>query len=99
MTRDAPRCMVRGTVRSVDGCPLPGAVLDVWQADDAGFYDTRQPDRVPEGNLRGLFTTNTARFLVDGVDKSPVTRMMPRSEGAGEVRNPPATLQRAAVVD
>ena len=56
LTGDAPRCVVRGTVRSVDGRPLPGAVMDVWQADDAGFYDTQQPDRVPEGNLRGLFT-------------------------------------------
>ena len=60
LTGDAPRCVVRGTVRSVDGRPLPGAVLDVWQADDAGFYDTQQPDRVPERNLRGLFTTNAA---------------------------------------
>ena len=52
LTGDAPRCVVRGTVRSVDGRPLPGAVLDVWQADDAGFYDTQRPDRAPEGNLR-----------------------------------------------
>ena len=60
LTGDAPRCVVRGTVRSVDGRPLPGALLGVWQADDAGFYDTQQPDRVPEGNLRGLFSANTA---------------------------------------
>ena len=42
------------------GRPLPRALMDVWQADDAGFYDTQQPDRVPEGNLRGLFSANTA---------------------------------------
>jgi catechol 1,2-dioxygenase len=58
LTGDAPRCVVRGTVRSVDERPLPGGMLDVWQADDAGFYDTQQPDRLPEGNLRGRFRTN-----------------------------------------
>ena len=60
LTGAAPRCVVRGIVRSADGRPLSGAVLDVWQADDTGFYDSQQPDRIPEGNLRGLFTTNAA---------------------------------------
>ena len=85
LTGDAPRCVVRGTVRSVDGRPLPGAVLDVWQADDIGFYDTQQPDRVPEGNLRGLFTTNAAgefwfRTIVPSCypipDDGPVGRLL-----------------------
>jgi hydroxyquinol 1,2-dioxygenase len=30
-----------GRVRSVDGTPLGGAVIDVWQADEAGFYDVQ----------------------------------------------------------
>src|SRR5262249_54108386 len=60
LTGVAQRCVVGGIVRSADGYPLSGAVLDVWQADDTGFYDTQLPDRVPEGNLRGLFTTNAA---------------------------------------
>jgi protocatechuate 3,4-dioxygenase beta subunit len=53
-----PRCVVRGTVRSASGLPLAGAVLDVWQADDAGFYDVQQPERVPQHNLRGVFTAD-----------------------------------------
>jgi protocatechuate 3,4-dioxygenase beta subunit len=58
-----PRCVVRGTVRSASGLPLAGAVLDVWQADDAGFYDVQQPERVPEHNLRGVFTADdSGRF-------------------------------------
>jgi protocatechuate 3,4-dioxygenase beta subunit len=58
IAEDAPRCVVIGTVRSASGQPLAGAALDVWQADDAGFYDVQQPERVPEHNLRGNFTTN-----------------------------------------
>ncbi len=51
-------CVVTGRVVSTDGTPLPGATLDVWQADAEGFYDVQRPDTVPEGNLRGLFTTD-----------------------------------------
>jgi hydroxyquinol 1,2-dioxygenase len=48
-------CVVTGRVASLDGSPLPGALVDVWQADDHGFYDVQRPDAQPEGNGRGLF--------------------------------------------
>jgi protocatechuate 3,4-dioxygenase beta subunit len=51
-------CVVSGTVRGVDGPPLAGALVDVWQANGDGFYDVQQPDQQPERNLRGLFTTD-----------------------------------------
>jgi protocatechuate 3,4-dioxygenase beta subunit len=49
-------CVVRGRVLSADGTPLPGAELDVWQANEQGFYDVQQPDVQPQANGRGLFT-------------------------------------------
>lgn len=49
-------CVVTGRVVSVDGTPLPGATLDVWQANDQGFYDVQQPEVQPRTNGRGLFT-------------------------------------------
>ncbi|MFJ4534919.1 intradiol ring-cleavage dioxygenase [Streptomyces tibetensis] len=52
------KCVVSGRVRSADGTPLPGAVVDVWQADDKGFYDVQQPGVQPAGNGRGLFTAD-----------------------------------------
>ncbi|MCT9082369.1 dioxygenase [Streptomyces fulvoviolaceus] len=52
-------CVVSGRVLSRDGTPLPGAVLDVWQANDQGFYDVQQPEVQPAGNGRGLFTADT----------------------------------------
>ncbi|MFJ6836227.1 intradiol ring-cleavage dioxygenase [Streptomyces sp. NPDC091209] len=51
-------CVVSGRVLSRDGTPLPGAVLDVWQADGEGFYDVQRPDVQPPGNGRGLFTVD-----------------------------------------
>ncbi|MFE9448132.1 dioxygenase [Streptomyces sp. NPDC006739] len=55
---DGEPCVVSGRVRAADGTPLPGAVLDVWQADAHGFYDVQRPDAQPPGNGRGLFTAD-----------------------------------------
>jgi hydroxyquinol 1,2-dioxygenase len=49
-------CVVTGRVVSLDGAPLAGAQVDVWQADDHGFYDVQQPGTQPPGNGRGLFS-------------------------------------------
>jgi hydroxyquinol 1,2-dioxygenase len=51
-------CVVIGRVVDTDGTPLPGATLDVWQANDHGAYDVQEPDKQPDGNGRGLFTTD-----------------------------------------
>ena len=56
------RLVFSGTVRSTDGSPLAGAMVDVWQASAAGEYSNFHPT-VPEGNLRGRLTTDaTGRF-------------------------------------
>ncbi|MCW8378725.1 intradiol ring-cleavage dioxygenase [Streptomyces justiciae] len=51
-------CLVTGRVTDEHGTPLANATVDVWQANDEGFYDVQQPDIQPERNLRGLFTTD-----------------------------------------
>jgi len=46
-----------GSVTDTDGNPIDGAEIDVWQANEDGFYDIQQPDVQPEMNLRGIFST------------------------------------------
>ncbi|GLX09806.1 dioxygenase [Microbispora sp. NBRC 16548] len=48
--------VVRGRVTDTGGTPIGGATVDIWQADDAGHYDSQDLAQ-PPGNLRGLFTT------------------------------------------
>lgn len=51
----AERVLVQGRVLSTEGTPVPHAKVDVWQADENGFYDVQVPDIQPAGNGRGLF--------------------------------------------
>lgn len=48
--------VIVGRVRDMNGEPVPGATLEVWQTNDDGFYDVQQKDIQPEHNLRGRFT-------------------------------------------
>jgi hydroxyquinol 1,2-dioxygenase len=52
---DGEPLYVYGTVRDLAGKPVPGAVLDVWQADAEGAYEAQL--EVDEARLRGKFTT------------------------------------------
>ena len=46
-------CFMRGRVLSTDGSPVSGAVVDVWQADENGFYDVQYDDLdAPRGRGR-----------------------------------------------
>ena len=47
---------LHGTVRDLAGNPVPGAVLDVWQADAEGVYEA-QLTEVDEARLRAKYTT------------------------------------------
>ena len=53
-----PPVWVHGRVSDADGKPIAGAKLDVWQANDDGFYDVQQKGVQPDMNLRGVFTSD-----------------------------------------
>ena len=48
---------VYGRILDTDGKPVDAAVIDVWQANDDGFYDVQQKGIQPDFNLRGVFRT------------------------------------------
>ena len=56
------RLIIKGKVYGPDcQTPLPNALIDVWQADSAGVYDTNLPDNFTEKvdfHLRGMLYTN-----------------------------------------
>ncbi|MFB8372114.1 dioxygenase [Pseudarthrobacter sp. NPDC055928] len=56
---EGPRCVVSGRILSVDGSPIPNAVIDIWQADTKGFYDVQQPGTQSIGNGRALLRSDS----------------------------------------
>ena len=48
---------VYGRILDTQGRPIGNAVIDVWQANDEGFYDVQQKGMQPDFNLRGIFRT------------------------------------------
>jgi hydroxyquinol 1,2-dioxygenase len=50
-------CVVQGTVRGLNGEPIAGAVMDVWQSDAEGLYDVQRAD-LDEAQARGVITTD-----------------------------------------
>ena len=80
-----------GTVRSTDGTPLAGALLDVWQANGAAEYSHFNPG-VPEYNLRGKLTTDDdGRFEFETV--VPSAYEIPKGGATGKLL---AALGRSA---
>jgi len=61
----------QGRVTSVDGTPLPGATIEMWQADDAGFYSQYAPG-LPEWNLRGTVRADEqGHFAIRTIEPAP----------------------------
>ena len=69
--RDGVVLLANGTVRDTLGNPLPGAVLDTWQADGSGMYPIQEKGQDPM-DLRGRFTT-------DSEGRYYYTTVMPKS--------------------
>ncbi|WP_295312233.1 intradiol ring-cleavage dioxygenase [Roseobacter sp.] len=77
--------LVKGRILGTEGQPVSGAKIDVWQANDEGFYDVQQKGLQPDFNLRGVFRTGAdGTYHFRGVkpkfypipDDGPVGRML-----------------------
>lgn len=81
MTRDNPkgeRIVIEGQVRDGDGAPVPDAVIELWQANAAGRYNSPaddQTDKQIDPNFIGFGRASTdgqGRFKVTTIKPGPV---------------------------
>jgi hydroxyquinol 1,2-dioxygenase len=57
-------CIVTGRVLDMDGKPIAGAMLDVWQADPDGLYDSQHTE-LDELRMRGIFHSDAeGRYML-----------------------------------
>jgi len=75
------RFHISGTVRSLDGAPIAGAEVDVWQTSSNALYPQQDPEQ-KHNNLRGLFITD-ANGRYDFVSVRPVDYPVPTDGPAG----------------
>ncbi|TCM51257.1 intradiol ring-cleavage dioxygenase [Kribbella sp. VKM Ac-2568] len=85
-------CLVAGRVLDLQGNPIPGALVETWQADEDGFYDVQKDLDGPQN--RGHLTTdangNYSFWAVRPVaypipDDGPVGELL-RAGGRGPMR-------------
>ncbi|HLI71359.1 MAG TPA: intradiol ring-cleavage dioxygenase [Ktedonobacteraceae bacterium] len=75
--------VVSGRVLSIDGTPIAGALLDIWETDENGLYEQQDPDQ-PDMNLRGKFRTDgEGRYCFIGI--KPVSYSIPDDGPVGQL--------------
>lgn len=89
------RMILSGTVFSSDcRTPVPGALVEVWQANHAGVYDTDKPGNYTEAhafNLRGmLYTDEKGRYEIETIvpGRYPIPPGLPGLEKYAGVTRP-----------
>jgi hydroxyquinol 1,2-dioxygenase len=86
MAGDAPGipCFVTGTVRGLDGEPIAGAVLDLWQTDGEGLYEDQRGTAGPY--MRGFYRAQgDGSYAIRTV--APIAYTIPMDGTVGELMN------------
>ncbi|NMO02434.1 hydroxyquinol 1,2-dioxygenase [Gordonia sp. TBRC 11910] len=63
-------CWVAGSVRDTAGNPVAGARIEVWEADDDGFYDVQYDDQRVSGRAH-LFSDDDGHYEFWGLTPTP----------------------------
>ncbi len=63
-------CWVEGSVRDIDGNPLPGARIEVWEADDNGMYDVQYDEERTSARAH-LFADEAGDFAFWALTPTP----------------------------
>ncbi len=63
--------LFQGQVTDLSGAPVPGAKIELWQADAAGFYSQFAPG-IPEWNLRiTAIADEEGRYWIETIQPAP----------------------------
>jgi hydroxyquinol 1,2-dioxygenase len=75
-------CFVSGSVRGLDGKPIKGATLDVWQTDGEGLYEAQREGEGPW--LRAIYHTGAdGSYVIRTV--APICYTIPMDGTVGEL--------------
>lgn len=63
-------CWVEGTVTDTEGRAVPGARIEVWEADEDGFYDVQYTDHRVAGRAH-LYSDEDGKYAFWGLTPTP----------------------------
>ena len=63
-------CWVEGTVKDTEGNAVPNARIEVWEADEDGFYDVQYSDRRVAGRAH-LFSDSVGEYRFWALTPTP----------------------------
>jgi hydroxyquinol 1,2-dioxygenase len=63
-------CWIEGSVKDTDGNPVPNARIEVWEADEDGFYDVQYDDRRVSGRAH-LYSDEDGNYRFWGLTPTP----------------------------
>jgi hydroxyquinol 1,2-dioxygenase len=75
-------CWVEGTVTDTEGSPVAGARIEVWEADEDGFYDVQYTDQRVAGRAH-LFADEDGRYSFWGL--TPTAYPIPHDGPVGKM--------------
>ncbi len=78
-------CFIQGRVLSLTGQPLPDAHIEIWQADDNGFYDVQYKDSSQIQGRGHLYSDSEGRYSFWSV--RPEAYPIPTDGPVGELLN------------
>jgi hydroxyquinol 1,2-dioxygenase len=76
-------CFLYGNVRSTSGEAIPGALIEVWQADENGFYDVQQKESASVYGRGHLTSDQEGKYFFWSV--KPAAYPIPEDGPVGEL--------------
>jgi protocatechuate 3,4-dioxygenase beta subunit len=80
---DGEPCLCICTVKDIDGTPLKGVKIDVWETDSKGFYDVQYADRAGSDGRALLESDENGRFWYRSI--VPVPYPIPHDGPVGQL--------------
>jgi protocatechuate 3,4-dioxygenase beta subunit len=81
--QDGTPAIIHGRVIDMDGKPIANAMLDVWQADPEGLYDSQRPE-LEELHMRGVYHSDAqGNYLIRTM--RPVHYQIPTDGPVGDM--------------
>ncbi|KIY00993.1 uncharacterized protein Z520_03659 [Fonsecaea multimorphosa CBS 102226] len=76
-------CLVLCTVKDVEGQPLEGVKIDIWETDSSGHYDTQYEDRAAPDGRAVMTSDDQGRFWFKAI--KPVSYPIPHDGPVGKL--------------